>query len=259
MDFAIIGLDRSIYARTILEKMSHYNLRPKYVLIEDSNPISLASSSALIDTGRFPTVQQSIRDWGIDLDDPSSIKTYCYKNTIPFYTVQDQNSKDVCTILTTWGIDILLITEGPIIRGPILYLPRYCVMNIHAAPLPQYRGNWTTRLALYNDEPPFVSAHAVTPWIDAGPILKKMSYQIKLGDTLEDVDCKALQASAELAVYTIYDIIEKGFQPIPQNIWDGREYKGSTRDGITQPAMPLGLQEELRDRFRKGEYGFYAK
>ncbi|WP_368784345.1 formyltransferase family protein, partial [Acinetobacter baumannii] len=67
-------------------------------------------------------------------------------------------------------------------------------MNIHAAPLPKYRGNWTTRMALYNDDPPEVTAHVVTPWIDEGPIVGKLRYKICKGDTLEEIDRKAMHA-----------------------------------------------------------------
>lgn len=259
MEFAIIGINSSNYADKILERLLSFRLTPKYVIIEDHNTMGLAASAFYIDNRQLPKIPQDLEKWGMSSTNKKSLALKCNQETIPFFLVPDHNSRQTRSILSSHPIDILLITEGPIIRGPILYMPRYCVMNIHAAPLPQYRGNWTTRFALYHDEPPTVSAHVVTPWIDEGPIIKIMQYEIKQGDTLEEIDKKAQIASADLAAYSLLSIVNEGFSPKIQRVWEGKEYKGIFKDGHLEPAMPLELQEELKERLHKGEYGFYAK
>ena len=258
MDFSLIGIDRSEYANTILNKLIYEDLKPKYILIEDTRPENLANSAYYIDTNKFPEVPIKRELWNFDANDELSLMACCVKQKIPFFSIMNHNCRYTIKVLQSYPVDILIITEGPIIRGPILYIPRYCVMNIHAAPLPQYRGNFTTRFALYNDEPPTVSAHVVTPWIDEGAIIGKLRFEAKKGDSLEDVDKKAFQASAELAVKVLKDIRENGFHPRIQHKWEGQTYRGKkTKDGL-QPAMPPHIHNELRGRFERGEYGFFS-
>lgn len=255
MQFSLIGIDKSRYATLFLQRMIDNNLSPDYVIVDDNNPINLANSAYYIDSGKFPDNNPDI--WAYDLECSHSLITSCIANQIPFFCVPHHNSRQTLQVLKAHPIDILLLTEGPIIRGPVLYLPRYCVMNIHAAPLPQYRGNWTTRLALYNDEPPMVTAYVVTPWIDEGPILKKVRFSINHGDTLEQIDNKAMNAAIDLAINTILEIKVKGFKAKRQLIWEGNTYQGKYKGDELQPAMPWKLQDELRVRLEKGEYGFY--
>ncbi|AQS60358.1 formyltransferase family protein [Desulforamulus ferrireducens] len=260
MDFALIGINKSKYAVAMIKRLISFNLIPKYVIIEHNEPRSLAVSSVFIDSQKLPVPKQNLSDWAIEEEEGEfSLGAVCSQESIPFLTVPSHNGRQPRDIIAANPIDILIITEGPIIRGPIIYMPRLCVMNIHAAPLPQYRGNWTTRFALYNDEPPIVSAHVVTPWIDEGPIIERMHYEINLGDTLEEIDLKAMNASAELAVYSLLKIMHEGFAPNIQRIWEGKVYKGTRSDKGLEPAMPLAIQRELKARLLKGEYGFYAK
>lgn len=256
MRFALIGIQNSKYYRSLLDRLVKLHLYPYYVLIEDTDKTNLANSAYFIDNNLFDTL--SCDNWNYDTSNPNCIISFCVKHKIPFFVIPEHCGRRTIKVLTSFGTDILLITEGPIIRGEILYRPRLCVMNIHAAPLPRYRGNWTTRLALYNDEPPTVTAHVVTPWIDEGAIIDKRSYIIEKSDTLDDVDKKAMAAAVELACDTLSKIEKSGFYARQQSIWEGKEYKGHYENGILHPAMPFELQEELEKRFKNGEYGFFS-
>lgn len=258
MEFSIIGINRSKYGVLLIENLVKASLMPKYVIIEDNNPNCLAASTYFIDTCQLPKMPQEPLDWGIlDIVEENLVNT-CIKLNIPFLMVPDHNSRYTAKILAYNNIDVLLITEGPIIRGPIIYMPRICVMNIHAAPLPGYRGNWTTRLALYNDEPPIITSHVVTPWVDEGPIIKKMRYEISEGDTLEDIDAKAMMEAVNLAVCSLVCIKGRSFTLKKQLLWEGITYKGKKINSYLQTAMPKELQEELTCRLEQREYGFYG-
>ena len=256
MKFALIGIRYSNYFKSLLEKLIDSGIRPYYVIIEDTDKSNLGNGAYFIDNMIFETYSYNV--WNYDQNHSSCVIESCIRHKIPFFIVCGHNNWRTVKILNNFTIDILLITEGPLIRGDILYKPQICAMNIHAAPLPGYRGNWTTRIALYNDEPPMVSAHVVTPWIDQGPIIGRREYKIEKGDCLADIDRKAVSAAIELACDTLRKIQSEGFNAVPQRLWEGKEYKGSFKNGVLQPAMPIELQEELEKRFLRGEYGFFS-
>lgn len=154
----------------------------------------------------------------------------------------------------------MLITEGPIFKGNILEIPRIGVINIHAAPLPYFRGNWTTFLSLYCAYPPMVSAHIVMEQVDAGSLIDVMKYDIYEGDTLEEVNQRASRACMELAAKVIRDALDKGVSYRRQRIWEGHTYKGCRNsNGVLMPAMSLELQDELKQRMELKRYGFYTE
>jgi len=256
LNFALIGIRYSQYFKSLLERLIELEIRPYYVIIEDTDKSNLANGAYIIDNGIFEAYNYDV--WHYDRNNPDCLIGMCIRHKIPFFVVCAHNNWRTSKVLSNFCTDILLITEGPVIRGEILYKPMICTMNIHAAPLPGYRGNWTTRLALYNDEPPMVSAHVVTPWIDQGSIINKKKYEIKMGDSLVDIDGKAVNAAIELACETLKNIKDKGFSAIPQMLWEGKEYKGTYINGVLQPAMPVELQDELEKRFLNGEYGFFS-
>ena len=256
MNFALIGIRHSRYLRSLIEKLVELEMYPDYVILEDTDRANLAYGAYFIDNKMAETYNYEV--WNYDESNPNCIINLCIKHKIPFFIVCSHNNWRTAKVLSYFNIDILLITEGPIIRGEILYKPNICVMNIHAAPLPGYRGNWTTRLALYNDEPPMVSAHIVTPWIDQGSIINRKRFSIEKGDSLAEVDNKAINAAVELACQTLKKTRDEGFSAIPQRLWEGKEYKGTLKDGILRPAMPVELQDELENRFINGEYGFFS-
>ena len=252
MKFAVTGVNNSEYARNCISQLYFHSYAPEYVIVEDSDPRKIAESNVFIDQGVLPRYFENSQ-----FEHKGMLSEICSELSIPYYYVKSQNGKKPMQILSSNPIDVLIITEGPIIRGPILYAPRICVLNVHAAPLPQYRGNWTTLLSLYNDEPPTVSAHIVTPWVDEGPILKTTRYSISPGDGVEDINLKAQKAAAELIVQVVELLITNGIHVSEQPLWAGRTYKGMWNDGTLQPAMPARVLDELRNRLTKGEYGFY--
>lgn len=255
MKFALIGHRRSDYYRQMLEELITHNLKPEYIIIEDYDVHNLSESSYFIDHNTLLGCERG--SWHYETDDTNCMIADCLKKDIPFFVVDNQTGQMSIDIMRKFPIDILLITEGPIFRGEILYIPRYCVMNMHAAPLPKFRGNWTTRLAIYNDEPLYVSAHCVSRGIDAGAIIDRISCPIFRSDTLEQIDKRAVMKAIELAARVLCNIDKNGFSAKKQRMWEGIEYRGEYVQNVLLPAMPLELQQELEKRLEKQQYGFY--
>ena len=154
------------------------------------------------------------------------------------------------TILSTYPTDVLLLTTGPIIRSPLLYAAKRFLLNIHAAPLPAYRGNWTTTLALYNCERLKVSAHIVTNDVDMGPILNTCTVPLNEVTSIEQVNKQAQLSSIDCAVDTIRKLKTSEEKYTYQRIWEGKTWHGHRKETYLAPAMPIKNQLELAQRLK---------
>lgn len=72
-------------------------------------------------------------------------------------------------------------------------------INFHPAPLPEYRGLWGASRAILAGATTFgVTAHAMTPDIDAGPIIASRSVHVFADDTAASLDARAQEKLLEL-------------------------------------------------------------
>jgi methionyl-tRNA formyltransferase len=248
LKFALISASRSEYGVVLIKRLLEAGLRPEYVLIESDDLPALAASACFFDTRRLPSANQKPEHWNFDSDDPLSIAACCAASQVPFLTVADGGGRKAREILAAPQVDVLLTAEC-IPRGPILYMPRYCVLNVHPAPLPQYRGSSGLWRALNEGEPLQVSAHVVTPWLNEGPVLRTKALSLSRDDTADEILRRAREGAAELAVVTLLQIDKEGFTPRVQRLWEGQTYL---------EALEAELKERFRDRLAKGEYGFCA-
>ncbi len=170
------------------------------------------------------------------------------KYSIPFIYVPSFDDETAKLIKYTIA-DAALLLEAPIIQGQILNALPGGIVNFHSAPLPEYRGNFTTYWTLYHNEPLFLTAHLVNHGVDTGPILMQQSIPVYLKDTLADINNRAIDVAAEVAL-KIMDKSLYGIPLKPQQTWEGRLFKGT---------MPIDIIQECERRIQAGEYGFYTE
>ena len=251
--FAVIGLPVTRHGVSLIRHVVEAGLRPKFGLIIAQRDDQLERSSSL----------WSVPEWwekaaeGWSETEPASesgaigedsVEALYRVHRVPYVFVPDLNGQVACEIISRGAVDAILLAEGPILREPILRASRCGVVNVHAAPLPEYRGNHATRWALYHDEPLCVSAHIVDKGIDTGPILARQHLPVMRTDTLVDVDERGSKVCGELAAEVFAHAIRTGVPIQPQRPWQGRTFKGQ---------MPREFIEELERRLRDQEYSHY--
>lgn len=177
-----------------------------------------------------------------------SVERLYLKYNIPFIYVPDFGDP-AARLAAATGAQAALLLEAPIIRGKILSALPQGIVNFHAAPLPEYRGNYATYWALYHNEPLFLTAHLVRHGVDNGPILLRRPIPVYAGDTLRDIDLRAIEVAAAVAL-EVMEKSQEGIALIPQEPWQGRLFKG---------AMPEDIIKECERRLQAGEYGFYVE
>lgn len=115
--------------------------------------------------------------------------------------------------------DIIIINSySMILKKDLLSLPTKGVLNIHAAPLPKYRGSNPEVWAMINNEFNFgVTIHEVTEKIDDGPILDQIFFSIKFNDDRKILNKRIYIKTNDLIRKNIKSILNKSWKSKAQN------------------------------------------
>jgi methionyl-tRNA formyltransferase len=100
---------------------------------------------------------------------------------------------------------------------PSRVLRRCRFVNVHYAPLPQYRGRANVNWAIINGEPEAaITVHVIAPGLDAGNILYQQRVPIGEDDTVADLYDKLNEVQREALGDTVANYIS-GYEGIPQD------------------------------------------
>jgi methionyl-tRNA formyltransferase len=128
---------------------------------------------------------------------------------VPVETVADINAAEFLDRLRAMGVDVILSVSCPqIFREEILALPPMGCVNVHAAPLPRYRGMLPTFWVLYEAEAETaVTVHYMNDALDDGPIILQQAVPIPPGETQADLMRRCKVVGAQLLSQVI-DLME---------------------------------------------------
>ena len=94
---------------------------------------------------------------------------------------------------------ILSFQAAPILRAPIIELPRVAALNLHFGPLPRYRGVSPIAWAIINGERETgVTLHHIDTGVDSGPIVAALAVPIGPADTGRVVYDRCVEAGVRL-------------------------------------------------------------
>lgn len=133
------------------------------------------------------------------------------KHGVPVGEVVDINAPEFLDRLRAMGVDVIISVSCPqIFRKKILALsPKGCV-NVHAGPLPRYRGMLPTFWVLYEHEKETaVTVHFMNEKLDDGPIILQEAVPIPEGETQANLMRRCKVVGARLLGQAI-DLLEMG-------------------------------------------------
>lgn len=147
------------------------------------------------------------------------------------YFVDKINSEEVRDILTTNGVELLILTSTPIIKSIILDIEGLTILNAHTGWLPKYRGLDANIKAMRDGHHLGVSVHKVTKKIDGGEIYLREKFEIDpQGDILRQMDEKELELCGKLLVEAVGLMNQNGLKPIAQSEPLGKYEPRLTKD-----------------------------
>ena len=249
--FCVLGIYRTEHGSALARALHRASVLPRFALISAEQDSQLRRSEAFWNHSEIWQEASTLLDIHKDgcVEDAGTIEQYYQHAGVPYLFVPGFESNVTLDLLNRAQVDCAVLAEAPIMKQPILDVFPQGVVNLHAAPLPGYRGNNATWWALYHDEPLEVCAHLISRGIDDGPILGRRSLPVLKGDTLEDIDRRGFEVCGELAVQIIQNARNAGIPFAPQMEWQGRTFRGP---------MPQDIIDECQRRLQAGEYSHYS-
>ena len=161
-----------------------------------------------------------------------------YKSTKKLALENNLNLLHNIEDVLTYKVDIVLsIGYIRIIKKNILEHARLGIINAHPAPLPKYRGRFSTMYAIMNGEKTHgVTFHFMNEGIDSGDILHQKMFPIDENDTGKSLYMKA----SELIVQEFPKLLKMCYEnnlpkSIPQNEDDSSYFKKEIpNDGVVE-------------------------
>lgn len=104
-----------------------------------------------------------------------------------------------------------------ILKAEHIEKAKQCAVNLHMAPLPEYRGSNQFSYAIIEDKKEFgTTIHQMDARIDHGDILFQKRFPIPANCWVNDLYELTFNASIRLFKQTLAHIINNNYQPVPQ-------------------------------------------
>lgn len=182
---------------------------------------AVPSLKALLQSGEevVAVVTQADKKRGRDrIPSPPPVKEFALHSGIK--VLQPTNIKDLAFLNELSVMEpenIVVVAYGKILPLPILKLPHFGCVNVHASLLPKYRGAAPIQWALINGEKKTgVTTMFMDEGLDTGNILLQEETEITDEDNTETLSRRLSGMGASLLMKTIKDFEDGSLKPIPQ-------------------------------------------
>jgi methionyl-tRNA formyltransferase len=149
----------------------------------------------------------------------SPVKALALQKGLPI--LQPEKVKEVSfqDTLKSFGADLLVVAAyGQILPKPILSLPKYGAVNIHASLLPKYRGAAPIARAILNGEKETgITTMLMDEGMDTGDVLLQSEIPIQEDETTETLQDRLAFLGAELLSETLGKMKKGEIRPTPQD------------------------------------------
>lgn len=147
-----------------------------------------------------------------------------------FLVVPDLNTKEYVQHVREVAPDLIISYSAPqIIKPELLCVPKYGIINVHGALLPNYRGCMPSFWYLYNDEKVGgATVHYMSADIDDGDICLQGSVDISDCQTMFQLMKKTKELGGDLICESIRQIATGTLRPRPNDTKNGSYFTWPT-------------------------------
>ncbi len=149
---------------------------------------------------------------------PSPVELLAGTLQLRVFQPEKARSPEFLTELEALRPDLIVVAAyGQILPKPILVLPRFGCLNVHASLLPKYRGAAPIQWAILDDQPHTgVTIMKMDEGLDTGDILSQESTEIASDDDAHSLQDRLAQIGARLLMQTIPDYVAGKITPRKQ-------------------------------------------
>ena len=134
----------------------------------------------------------------------TAVGSYAVEHDLSVIPVEDTNSDSFITELKALNPDIFVVVAYKILPDPVIKIPPYGAINLHASLLPRYRGAAPIQWALMNGEPVTgVSIFQIASKVDTGAILKQKEIPILADDNYLSLSTRLCETGAGMIIDTL--------------------------------------------------------
>ncbi|MCS6906590.1 MAG: methionyl-tRNA formyltransferase [Anaerolineales bacterium] len=147
------------------------------------------------------------------------VKELAVKLGIPFIQPQRLSEPSAMSQLEQWRPDLIVVAAfGQILKPPVLNLPPYGCVNVHASLLPRWRGAAPIPYAiLHGDQETGITIMKMDEGVDTGPILSQRAVPILDTDNTLSLTIRLAEIAAELLPETLADYLTGKLTPREQD------------------------------------------
>jgi len=140
-----------------------------------------------------------------------SVKIEALKYALRIWQPESINTPEFAEEIKNTGVDLIVVASyGQLISDAFLKIPPKGCINIHPSLLPKYRGSSPINHTILNgDKQTGITIFKIVKKMDAGPIIKQLSVDIKDNETAVTLGAKLAELSS-LMLPELFDGIEKG-------------------------------------------------
>lgn len=149
----------------------------------------------------------------------SPVKLAAKKIGVEIMQPANVNANQCLTALGDYAIDLLVVAAyGQLFSLPLLTLPKFGCINIHASLLPRWRGASPIQHAILNgDNETGISIMQMAEGMDTGDIWLQEVCPIEANDTAQDLHDRMANLAAKVVLEAINLIIDQSHSARPQN------------------------------------------
>jgi methionyl-tRNA formyltransferase len=166
---------------------------------------------------------------------PSPVKAIALGAGLPVHQPEKIRSAEARELLQKLAPDgVVIIAYGQIIPAPLLSIPKFGWINLHASLLPRYRGAAPIHWAIANGETKSgVTTMRIDAGMDTGEILLQREIPISATETAPDLSVRLAEAGASLMEETLRGLM-------------AGKIIGRAQDNINATYAPLLKKEDGR-------------
>ena len=159
-----------------------------------------------------------------------SIKRAAKKIGAKYKVIENVNKLEFVEYIKKINPDLIISFSAPqIIKPELLNVPKYGIINVHGALLPNYRGALPSFWHLFNNEKTAgATVHRMSAAIDDGDIIIQAPVDISDCKTMFDIINRTKEKGGELMVKAINKISSGDLSSIPNKTEEGSYYSWPT-------------------------------
>ena len=196
---------------------------------------------------------------------PPPVKVEALDYGLQVFQPENASDPDFCDVVRGLAPDLLVVVAfGQILRKPLLAIPSWGALNIHASLLPKYRGAAPIQWAILNAETKTgLTAMKMDEGMDTGPIIRQVEIEIgqfetggSLHDRLSHLAGPFLVGTIEMMVRGNYELKE---QDSSQATYAPKILKSMTKINWHKTAKEIACQICAFDPFPGAQSQIHGK